>query len=278
MKAKEYVKKYSDNLDIMEFTSDLSDDFAAYLELHKGRMTVTRFHNGIKQIFEKLKSISLRMQMPEDRYKAISKYFFATVILPSYRLFWKEDYLYRRACDEEIHHDSNSKKATLNRMREDRTWDAGRQRSTNLKNVFGDNRRRVNNLELSIEERIDRINYRLSYMFDREDERYIHSFFSWFKHICKPPFDIDDDLVIDDRPKQHTKESEHVNSYPTKITEALNFLGLLDDSISEITGEVIKHSYRMLAKIHHPDVGGDAENFRKLTEYVESLQKYFCTI
>lgn len=36
--------------------------------------------------------------------------------------------------------------------------------------------------------------------------------------------------------------------------------------------EVIKAAYRALTKIHHPDAGGDAEEFRKIDEAYRSLQ------
>ena len=49
--------------------------------------------------------------------------------------------------------------------------------------------------------------------------------------------------------------------------ESLKFLDLkLDELFSAGHVSKIKSAYKKLAKIHHPDVGGDAEKFKKLNE------------
>ncbi|MBF0179558.1 MAG: DnaJ domain-containing protein [Magnetococcales bacterium] len=49
--------------------------------------------------------------------------------------------------------------------------------------------------------------------------------------------------------------------------EALTVLGLAGDA----TAAGIRHRYRELAKIHHPDRGGEAASFRAITEAYELL-------
>jgi hypothetical protein len=51
--------------------------------------------------------------------------------------------------------------------------------------------------------------------------------------------------------------------------DALKVLGIKGD----ITAEAVKKAYRQLAKRHHPDVGGDAEQFRRVNEAYQLLMK-----
>lgn len=41
------------------------------------------------------------------------------------------------------------------------------------------------------------------------------------------------------------------------------------------TEDELKNEYRKLARIHHPDVGGDAQEFVKLKQYYDNLSKLF---
>jgi hypothetical protein len=41
----------------------------------------------------------------------------------------------------------------------------------------------------------------------------------------------------------------------------------------EVTSDALKKRYRELSKVHHPDVGGDAEQFKKVNASYELLSK-----
>jgi hypothetical protein len=62
---------------------------------------------------------------------------------------------------------------------------------------------------------------------------------------------------------------------PTVKPEALSFLGILKTDLhSNELRKIIKNAYRRQAKIHHPDLGGQAATFRKIHRAYRELLEW----
>lgn len=57
-----------------------------------------------------------------------------------------------------------------------------------------------------------------------------------------------------------------------EVFEALKYLGF--DKIEGVDTQTIKKRYRELSKENHPDLGGDSEKFRLITESKDVLERY----
>lgn len=64
------------------------------------------------------------------------------------------------------------------------------------------------------------------------------------------------------RHKQYYQRQQSNNSIDRNMANAMKLLGLKDG----FTEKDVKSSYRRLSKIHHPDVGGTEENFKRLNK------------
>lgn len=76
----------------------------------------------------------------------------------------------------------------------------------------------------------------------------------------------------------HKTTSEHVKSLLTWFWKRFNVEGLKEEALavldlhSKATSVEIKRRYRELVIKHHPDMGGDAEEFHKIVEAMEILR------
>lgn len=59
-----------------------------------------------------------------------------------------------------------------------------------------------------------------------------------------------------------------------EVQKALNILGLSRDGL---TSDKLKNVYRKLAKLHHPDTGGDAATMAKINRAYDVLSKWLCS-
>jgi len=66
-----------------------------------------------------------------------------------------------------------------------------------------------------------------------------------------------DPATIKPNPKRRPRLSKYENT-------CLKILKIQREELSSIGHEKIKSAYKKMAKIHHPDMGGDAEKFKKL--------------
>ena len=57
---------------------------------------------------------------------------------------------------------------------------------------------------------------------------------------------------------------------PTEIAQAFTVLGLAHDA----SFDAVQQHYRLLAKRHHPDMGGEAEQFRRVQSAYETVKKW----
>lgn len=69
----------------------------------------------------------------------------------------------------------------------------------------------------------------------------------------------------------NNKKKSNSTSYTYTVNGALSLLNLTANS----TTDEIKSAYRKLAKTHHPDRGGDKDNFLKLNAAYETLRNHY---
>lgn len=69
----------------------------------------------------------------------------------------------------------------------------------------------------------------------------------------------------------NNKKKSNSTSYTYTVNGALSLLNLTANS----TTDEIKSTYRKLAKMHHPDRGGNKDNFLKLNAAYETLKKHY---
>lgn len=69
----------------------------------------------------------------------------------------------------------------------------------------------------------------------------------------------------------NNKKKSNATSYTYTVDGALSLLKLTTNS----TIDEIKSAYRKLAKVHHPDRGGDKDNFLKLNAAYETLRNHY---
>lgn len=261
MKPKQYAAKYKDNFDVVAISEDLADDYKVYLKLHEGAMTCTRFRIGAKEIFDKIKNVSRWMELTTEQHSILAKYFYAKIILPSYRMYWRNDQAYYYANREEHRSNERAKINDVNRRRNEEVSARSRQSGGKVTpNMFS-----YHGVIASYTNFAYRSQCNTSRQYDES------SFYTYIKLGVKVPFDIETDVAFYEASARPNQTKRH--GYGRDIDEALAFLGLTDDT--NITSAQIKSSYRAMSKIHHPDVGGDTAMFIKLTGYVDILTKYF---
>jgi DnaJ domain. len=266
MKPKAYEKKYLGNFNLLNIVEDLAEDFRDYLKLHEGKMTTIRFRNGAKEIFEKIKNIARRIELDDQAHQNLAKYFYARILMPSYRIYWRKDDDYYRASAfeaEAISMATATKAMAASKATED------------LKNKYRPGSV-VKPQHFSNYENKSGSYYCGGAGYYRASDWHYRSFYAFLKEGIKVCFNIEQDVVLSDYTKEQVEEmnaQSKLRGFPRKVIEAAEFLGLLD-SIEELTLEQIKSQYRALSKIHHPDLGGSAESFIQLTGYVDQLTDY----
>lgn len=76
---------------------------------------------------------------------------------------------------------------------------------------------------------------------------------------------------IKDKSNANNKKKSNSTSYTYTVNGALSLFKLTANS----TTDEIKSVYRKLAKVHHPDRGGNKDNFLKLNAAYETLKKHY---
>lgn len=267
MKPKAYEKKYLGNFDLFNIVEDLSEDYRDYLKLHEGKMTTIRFRNGAKEIFEKIKNIARRIELDNEGHQNLAKYFYARIIMPSYRIYWRSDNDYTDAARRESRAIESSKIDKLV---------AANKATQDLKSNYRPN-------SIVRPQHFSNFSNKSGSHYSYDDRNFIHSvdwswrsFYAFLKEGIRVCFNLEQDVVLSDYTKEQVEEmntQSKLSGFPAKVVVAAEFLGLLD-SIGEITLEQIKSQYRALSKIHHPDLGGSAQSFIELTGYVDELTNF----
>lgn len=268
MKPKDYERKYAGNFDLFAITEDLAEDYKGYLKLHEGKMTTIRFRNGAKEIFDKIKNVARRLDLSPEMHGNLAKYFYAKIILPSHKLYWRNDDVYQRQADDEQRTlEFSSRQKRMGAFEETKNQNNTQRRGSVVRPQHFSNN---GNPSWG------------TYMYNSWTSGSTPwyetaSFYTWLSQALNLPFSIERDVVLSEYTAEEVQEKNRksaLSGYPQRIVEAADFLGLLDD-LKDLSVAQIKSQYRALSKVHHPDLGGSTEAFIKLTGYVDTLTAFF---
>ncbi len=268
MKPKDYERKYTNNFDLLTITEDLTEDYRDYLKLHEGKMTTIRFRNGAKEIFDKIKNVARRLDLSQEMYGTLAKYFYAKIILPSHKLYWSDDREYQRqALDERRALEHAARQKQVSAFEETKNQNNIQRRGSVVRPQHFSNHGCPSWKTYTHNSRT----YGSAPWYETA------SFYTWLSEALDLPFSIERDVVLSESTAEevYRKNQESIlSSYPPRIVEAADFLGFLDD-LKDLSVTQIKTQYRTLSKVHHPDLGGSTEAFIKLTKYVDTLVEFF---
>lgn len=76
--------------------------------------------------------------------------------------------------------------------------------------------------------------------------------------------------LVDALPLQSHNISADLLLTPSELLQSLSFMGL--SMVPNLKS--LKHVYRQLSKKYHPDLGGNAEDFRQLTDCYEKIEAW----
>jgi hypothetical protein len=78
--------------------------------------------------------------------------------------------------------------------------------------------------------------------------------------------------LVDALPLQSHNVSADLLLTPIELLQSLSFMGL--SMLPNIKS--LKHTYRQLSKKYHPDLGGNADDFRQLNDCYQRIESWIC--